>query len=167
MTDIDSQELATPPNPVDRAIMGDLADVRLLAAADDGRFGFTSYEFPIVIGWISVGNEQLAIRLDCTGYPAQAPAGCLWESVSGLPLGTDRWPIGGGAEAVFRKDWSPTNGNAPYLACDRVALSTHPDWQQSLIGRVWSSNKTVFNYFEQVHDALVGAHLPISTATTL
>jgi hypothetical protein len=167
MLEGDDQSLATPTNPVDLAVMRDLVSARLLAAADDGRFGTTTYEFPIVIGWIAINAHRLVIRLDCTGYPNQAPAGCLWDLGSGLPLTTEHWPIGGRAETVFRKDWSPSNGGAPYLACDRIAINTHPDWPNTLVGRIWNPSRTIHDYLEQVSAALVGAHLPEETVSSL
>jgi hypothetical protein len=167
MPECDDRSLATPPNPVDLAIRRDLGCARLLAASDDGRFGTTTYDFPIVVAWMAIDAGRLVIRLDCAGYPSQAPAGCLWDPASGLPLATEHWPIGGRAESVFRKDWSPSNGGAPYLACDRVAINTHPDWPSTLIGRIWNSSRTIYDYLEQVSAALLGAHLPEETAPAL
>jgi hypothetical protein len=163
--DHDDRGLTTPSNPVDRAIAADLVSARLMASSDDGYYGLVSYDFPIVIAWISVGVERLTIRLDCSDYPHQAPYGCLWDPSTGLPLRTECWPVGGRSETVFRKDWSPSNKNAPYLACDRVALSTHPDWKDTLVGRAWNSERTVVDYLAQIHDALKGSQLPKTAAS--
>jgi hypothetical protein len=61
---------------------------------------------------------------------------------------------------VFRTDWSLQNGNAPYLACDRVGLATHPGWLTEHPTRAWNQSKTLVDYREQVRDALRGATLP-------
>jgi len=160
---VDLSPLDAPVDPVRLALEGDIAQVRLLAAADDGRFGVHAFQFPIVLAWVAIGSKHLGIRLDCGDYPTLAPAGSPWDLEMNIPLPVQLWPINGRAEKVFRKDWSPSNRNAPYLACDRIALATHPDWATAIGNRAWNSTKTVFDYLEQMYEALAGASLPAGT----
>jgi hypothetical protein len=141
-------------DPVQRALVEDLGCTRLLAAADDGRYGIHAFNFPIVLAWVAVDGGRLGLRLDCVGYPTQAPAGQPWDLAGNVALPVDRWPTGTRAGRVFRRDWSPTNGNAPYLACDRVPLQTHPDWQRVMAERAWNPTRDLAFYLEQVYGAL-------------
>jgi hypothetical protein len=150
----DVKELPTPSDPAEAVLRRDLAAASLLAAADDGRFGIATWQFPIVIAWIAVGAGRVGLRLDCVGYPAQAPAGRLWDLQANTALPLERWPRGGRAEQVFRSDWSPSNEGAPYLACDRIALRGHPDWARTLGAKVWNPQNTVVDYLEQMALAL-------------
>jgi len=156
----DGRALETPTDPAAAALQLDLASPELLAAADDGRFGVVSWQFPVVIAWIAIGTARVGLRLDCVGYPTEAPAGQLWDLQTNGALPLDRWPQGARAGQVFRPDWSPSNGGAPYLACDRVALRGHPDWARALGTKAWDPQKTVFDYLEQVSAALRGATVP-------
>jgi hypothetical protein len=54
-----------------------------------------------------------------------------------------RWPISGRNPEVFRPDWSPGNNNAPYLACDRTGLATHPNWTAERPERAWNATRTI------------------------
>lgn len=154
------QRLQSPLDPSARALGDDLRDPRLLAACDEGRFGVRNAAFPVVVAWFNTPRGQFYFRLDCSGYPGMPPMGCLWDVDTALPLATDLWPVGGRADGVFRKDWSPSNGNAPYLACDRVALRTHPDWSTQLGNRAWSASKRIFDYLEQVADVFASIPIP-------
>lgn len=160
---VDLPPLDAAIDPVQLALEDDIAQARLRAASDDGRFGVHAFHFPIVLAWAAVGSERLGIRLDCVDYPKLAPAGSPWDLEANTPLPVELWPINGRADKVFRKDWSPSNGNAPYLACDRTALATHPDWTTAMGNRAWNSMRTIFDYLEQVHEALAGASLPTPT----
>jgi hypothetical protein len=158
------ETLEAPTDPAEVALRSDLASPDLLAAADDGRFGVVSWQFPVVMAWIGLGNQRVGLRLDCVAYPTQAPAGQLWDLQTNGALPLERWPRGGRAEQVFRPDWSPSNGGAPYLACDRVAIRGHPDWGRTLGSKAWDSQKTIVDYLEQVTSALRGAVLPAASS---
>ena len=160
MTTPTAEPLPRAPDPATAFIEAHLADPRMRAATDDGRYGVTDVTWPVVTSWVAVGGGRLGLRLDCSGYPAQAPAGCPWDLDSNTPLPPHRWPVDGRPPGVFRLDWSPANHNAPYLACDRVGLATHPGWLQEVPHRAWTSAKTLGDYLEQVHEALIGAVLP-------
>lgn len=150
--------LPSTDDPAEVAALRDLAHVRLQAAADDGRLGILRYGHPILLAWVRVRSGHLGLRLDLTGYPGTAPAGQPWELDADAPLPTSRWPVGG--RPVFRPDWSVSNQNAPYLAVDRIALRTHPEWATTLPGRAWTSTKTVCDYLEAVQEALSLSRLP-------
>jgi hypothetical protein len=154
--------LATGVDPVNAAICHDLSAPVLLAASDDGRYGVHSYSFPIVLAWLQIQSGRLGFRLDCVDYPRQAPAGRPWDLCANSPLPVSRWPVDGRAGKVLRADWSPGNGDAPYLACDRVALRGHPDWLRTMPDRAWNSTRTISSYLEQLQDALYGARLPVA-----
>lgn len=148
------------PEPGEARLRSHIASARMLAAADDGRFGVMSTSFPVVIAWVDVGGKPFGLRLECSDYPGQAPAGAPWDLVANRGLPACQWPIDGRTPAVFRPEWSPSNGNAPYLACDRVGLATHPGWTHEVPHLAWTSARTLYDYLEQVHTALVGSVLP-------
>jgi hypothetical protein len=145
-------------DPAETALRKDLAHVRMCGAADGGRFGIVRYQHPCLLAWVQVGAGRLGLRLDVVGYPGAAPAGQPWNLETNTPLPTSRWPVGG--RPVFRLDWSVANGNAPYLAVDRVALRTHPNWMTELPSRAWNSCKTVYDYLAAVQEALSLSRLP-------
>jgi len=149
----------TGSDPALRALEEDLRHPRLLAAEDDGRYGVHAFNYPIVLAWVSADKGRLGLRLDCVEYPTQAPAGRPWNLTAGMPLQVERWPTGSRASQVFRRDWSPTNGDAPYLACDRIPLRTHPDWPRVMQERSWNATRDLAFYLEQVYATLRGATL--------
>lgn len=150
--------LPSAVDPAETAVRSDLAHARMHAAADDGRFGVVRYEHPSVFAWVTVGDARLGLRIDVLGYPGAAPAGQPWDLESNQPLDVRRWPVGG--RPVFRRDWSVGNGNAPYLAVDRIALATHPNWRTDLSGRAWTNAMTMYEYLSAVHEALSLSRLP-------
>lgn len=150
--------LVSTRDPAESALFRDLTQVRLQAASDAGIHGVVRYEHPVVLAWVRVGAGRLGLRLEVTGYPGTAPAGQPWDLESDTPLPTSRWPVGG--RPVFRFDWSASNQNAPYLAVDRIALRTHPNWATELGSRAWTSNKTIHDYLAAVEEALNRSRLP-------
>ncbi|HWC35477.1 MAG TPA: hypothetical protein VG650_11710 [Mycobacteriales bacterium] len=150
--------LPTAADPVEAAATADLAHARMRAAADEGRFAIVVFQHPVALGWVAVGEGRLGLRLDLNGYPGAAPAGQPWDLDRGSTLEAARWPVGG--RPVFRRDWSPSNGNAPYLAVDRIALATHPNWRAELPGRAWTPTMNVYDYLSALHEALGLSRLP-------
>uniref|UniRef100_UPI001ABF84BB DUF7665 family protein n=1 Tax=Amycolatopsis kentuckyensis TaxID=218823 RepID=UPI001ABF84BB len=104
-------------------------------------------------------GHELGMRLLVDGYPGQAPAGQPWDLAAGAPLPPTGWPTGGMTALVFRRDWSPQNGNAPYLACDRRALVGHP-WATQHPERAWNPARSIEFYLEQIHHELTAATMP-------
>jgi hypothetical protein len=157
----DGNELPGTPDPAAALVDAQAISPRMLAAADDGRYGILAISFPVVLAWVAVGGQRLGLSLECVGYPGRAPAGCPWDLASNTALPADRWPVGGRSPAVFRTDWSPSNHNAPYLACDRIGLATHLNWPREVPHLVWTPSKTLCDYLEQMHAALDGSVLPV------
>ncbi|HVU62144.1 MAG TPA: hypothetical protein VHD58_10910 [Mycobacteriales bacterium] len=153
-----SAPLPAAADPAETAVSADLADARMRAASDEGRFAVVSFHHPVVLGWVAVGGARLGLRLDVSGYPGAAPAGQPWDLDAGNALDVTRWPVGG--RQVFRRDWSPGNGNAPYLAVDRIALASHPNWRVELPGRAWAATMTIYDYLAALHEALGLSSLP-------
>jgi hypothetical protein len=110
------------------------------------------------------GNE-LGLRITVDGYPRVAPGGQPWDLQRDQPLPTNRWPADGSLPQVFRQDWSPSNGNAPYLACDRTGLASHPNWASEHPERAWHPGRTITFYLTEIHRGLSGTTLP--TAGTI
>ena len=161
------EPLPVAVDPGEVQLRRDAASGAMCVADDEGRYGVTTIQFPIVHAWVAVDGGRLGVRIDCTDYPAQAPTSQPWapaEDGPGAPLPVHRWPVGGRAPGVFRPEWSPANGNAPYLACDRWGLTSHPDWQTSIPHRVWTPSRTLVDYLDQLHDALIGTTLPAHAA---
>jgi hypothetical protein len=150
--------LPTAVDPAESAVSADLEQAQMHAADDDGRFAVVSYQHPIAVGWVAVGDGRLGLRLDLTGYPGSAPAGQPWNLATSSSLEVALWPVGG--RPVFRPDWSPGNGNGPYIGVDRIALAGHPNWRNELPGRVWTSTMTIYDYLAALHEALSLSRLP-------
>jgi hypothetical protein len=94
------------------------------------------------------------------GYPAQAPAGRPWDIERSAMLSPELWPVSRLAVATFRQDWSVSNGGAPYVACDRVALSGHTDWPAAHPQRAWNPGRTITFYLREMHRELQSASIP-------
>jgi len=129
-----------------------------------GLWRLVSLDWPYLIVTITAGDgNELGMRLHIDGYPSKAPAGQPWDIVQDMPLPVSRWPTGGTAFQIFRSDWSVQNGNAPYMACDRVGLGTHPDWATQHPHRAWNPGRTITFYLREIHHELRAARLPAPT----
>ncbi|MFC7279217.1 hypothetical protein ACFQS1_35095 [Paractinoplanes rhizophilus] len=117
--------------------------------------------WPFLTVTIAVGDDaDLGMRLQVDDYPVKAPAGQPWDIATGMPLPVERWPVTGRNPEVFRPEWSPNSGNAPYLACDRIALAGHPDWPVQHPQHAWNPSRTIGFYLRELHRALEFGHLP-------
>lgn len=135
------------------------ADVDSGIAAGDWRV--VDLTWPTLLVAITVGTDaELGMRIDVQDYPAQAPAGQPWDLPTNTALPVDRWPVTGGELEVFRHDWSVANHNAPYLACDRYGVTTHPDWATGHPQRSWNPNRTIGFYLRELHRVLKDATMP-------
>jgi hypothetical protein len=138
----------------------DLASPRFESGVDAGSWRLISLNWPYLTVAITAGDgHELGMRLLVDDYPGQAPAGQPWDLATDGPLSASRWPTGGMAPAVFRRDWSVQNGNAPYMACDRRALVDHP-WATQHPERAWNPSRSIEFYLEQVHHELSTATIP-------
>lgn len=96
------------------------------------------------------------LRIDLSGYPTQAPLGEFWDPVADVKLPAERWPLGAPGsrpEAILRPDWAAGH-HGLYAAFDRSGISTHPDWRQQHPSEAWTSQHTLTDYLESVHDLL-------------
>jgi hypothetical protein len=138
----------------------DAADVEGGIAA--GFWRIIDLAWPVLTVAVEVwGGDEVGVRLGVDGYPFQAPAGQPWDLESDAPLPVSRWPAAGRGLEVFRPDWSVGNQNAPYLACDRVGLSTHPGWATEHPDRAWNPTRTIGFYLRELHKALAAARIPV------
>jgi hypothetical protein len=140
---------------------------RDLAAADveggvaAGLWRLVRLTWPVLIVAIRVGDDgEVGIRLAVDDYPLLAPAGQPWDIDTDGPLPVERWPVSGRGLEVFRPDWSPDHGNAPYLPCDRAGLSTHAHWLTEHPNRAWNPNRKIGFYLNELHHELQAARLP-------
>jgi len=139
----------------------DLVSGDFESGAGAGLWRLISLNWPHLMVAITAGDgNQLGMRILVDGYPRIAPAGQPWDFHRDQPLPVTRWPADGSAPQVFRPDWSPSNGNAPYMACDRVALGSHQNWAAEHPGRAWDPSRTITFYVREIHHELRGATLP-------
>ncbi|WP_146060517.1 hypothetical protein [Amycolatopsis sp. CA-128772] len=147
-------------SPNELRLTRDLASNRFESGVAAGSWRVVAFDWPHLTVAITAGDgNELSMRLLVDGYPGQAPAGQPWDLATDSPLPASRWPTGGMTSMVFRTDWSPANGNAPYLACDRVALATHA-WATQHPERAWNSSRSIEFYLEQVYHELAAATIP-------
>lgn len=126
-----------------------------------GLWRIIDLSWPVLTVAVTVGRAaEVAVRLAVDSYPGRAPAGQLWDLTTDAPLPVQRWPITGRSPETFRPDWSPDNSNAPYLACDRTGLSTHPHWTSERPERAWNPNRSIAFYLRELHRELELATLP-------
>ncbi|MFA6180393.1 MAG: hypothetical protein WC696_12345 [Candidatus Methylopumilus sp.] len=148
-------ETATGGAPDERALRADVAKPAFRLAQAEGRWRLVSIAWPALIVAISAsdGNE-FGIRLDCTGYPAAAPAGRLWDLRRNTKPAPDCWPgsKGGRVKAVFRTDWQ--DGTALYLPCDRISRQGHDNWRLENPTMLWNPARGITQYLEIVHELL-------------
>jgi len=146
-------------DPCQARLLHDLQAPAIDAGADAGLWRIVGLSWPALTIAIAVGGgEEFGMRLDVQDYPAAAPAGRPWDLAADALLPVDRWPITGRNPEIFRKDWSPSNGNAPYLPCDRIGLATHTNWATD--DRAWDSSRTIVFYLQELHRMLAEAQLP-------
>jgi hypothetical protein len=139
----------------------DLTSAEAQAGVDAGLWRIVSLEGTILTIAVTAGDgRELGMRLAVDGYPNLPPAGQPWDLDADTALPQDKWPTGGSAPAVFSIGWSPSNGNAPYMACDRTGLATHPNWAQEHPTRAWHPRRTIAFYLREIHHELLGATLP-------
>ncbi|MFI7296902.1 hypothetical protein [Streptomyces sp. NPDC050121] len=148
-------------DPCKARLLRDLQDVAVDAGVDAGLWRIVSVAWPtMTVAFAVGGGRECGMRLDLQDYPAVAPAGQPWDLVADAPLPVEGWPVTGRSPEVFRPDWSPGNGNAPYLPCDRVGLATHGQWATESPERAWDPSKTIVFYLEEMHRMLSEARMP-------
>jgi hypothetical protein len=125
------------------------------------RWGEPRIEWPYLYLWVaarktSSGPDHYWLRVDCSGYPQKAPTGTFWDIDRDLQLSNDQRPGGAGEVALaFRIDWpgpeQTDKGSAFYILCDRIAISTHPDWtEQKYPKSIWTPKKDIGHYLDEI-----------------
>lgn len=153
-------------NPSHQRLITDLEDVDLLAGIESGRWRVLERDEEALVVEIRIRESEayFAMRLDVVDYPAVAPAGVPWDVAASDALPVDKWPTWPRPDMAFRKDWSPSNGNAPYWAWDRVGLATHPDWASTMPGKAWHPGRTIFHYLRETEHELESANVALVDA---
>lgn len=148
-------------SPDESRLRADLEVTTFQVGVDAGMWDLVNITWPYAVFRITAGDgRKLAMRLNLEGYPTVAPAGRPWDADANAALPIPRWPIGGTAEATFRRDWSPANQDAPYLATDRLGLTTHPSWATDLPKRAWNPSRTVDFYLAEIHRNMRASTIP-------
>ncbi|MET7951274.1 hypothetical protein [Micromonospora sp. NPDC005324] len=131
------------------------------AGVDAGSWRVVDLTWPFLTVAITVGEDaELGMRLDVQDYPLQAPAGQPWNIDTDTPLPMAEWPVSGRNPEIFRPEWSPTNNNAPYLACDRAGITSHSNWATERPERSWDATRTIGFYLRELHRELACATTP-------
>ena len=160
--------VVAPPSPDRVRLEQDLITAEFDAGVRAGQWRLAELRWPALFVGVTVGAVgELGLRLAVDGYPALAPAGQPWDLDRDGPLPAARWPTSGVGVEVFRLDWSIQNGNAPYLACDRIPLQSHPGWLVEDPPRAWHANRTVTFYLSELWRELQAATLaPAASGTS-
>ncbi|MEY9858503.1 hypothetical protein ABH935_004118 [Catenulispora sp. GAS73] len=151
-------------NPCLTRLRCDLEAADVDGGVTAGQWRIVDLAWPTLTVAIRLDNgAEVGLRLTVDDYPVAAPAGQPWDLAANAPLPVSRWPVSGRNPEVFRPDWSPGNQNAPYMACDRIGLSTHPHWADQHRDRAWNRSRTIGFYLREMHKELAPARLePIS-----
>jgi hypothetical protein len=148
-------------DPAQLRIEQDLAAGDFEAGVSAGHWRLIQLDWPRLTAAVTYGDGgELGLLIAVDGYPRLAPAGQPWDLRHDRELPCALWPEGGPSQQVFRRDWSPANANAPYLACDRTGLATHPNWAAEHPDRTWHPGRTIAFYLTEIHRGLRGATLP-------
>ena len=144
--------------PDERAFRADTGKPAFLFAEAQGRWRMVNIVWPFVFVAVAAadGREYL-LRLDCAGYPQEAPTGGPWAAELDAVLPFDRWPRsnGGRVGAVFRPDWK--DGTALFLPCDRQSAASHAHWGTQLPAQIWRPAAGINQYLELVSELLNSA----------
>jgi hypothetical protein len=153
--------MSVPDDPARRRLERDLASDEFDSGVSAGMWRVVSLDWPeLVVAITAADGNEVGMRLNVDGYPAAPPAGRPWDLERSAPLAPELWPVSTLAVGTFRQDWSVANGGAPYVACDRVALSGHPDWTTTHPDRVWNPGRAIAFYLREMHRELQSASVP-------
>jgi hypothetical protein len=147
-------------DPCQLRLERDLTSAGFEAAVAAGQWRVISLIWPTLIVSVSLGDDvQVGLRINLDDYPVEAPSGRPWDLDADAPLPASRWPMTGRSPEVFRAetDWPTGRDGAPYLACDRVALTTHTNWPTEHPERCWNPSCTIEFYLQELHRELAGA----------
>ena len=145
-------------SPDERVLRDHVAGIRFLEGVERGRWRIVDdIEWPVALVAVSAAPRENApteyfLRFDLSGYPETAPTATPWDPNTGDVLQQELRPKGTQVGHVFRADWE--NGRALYVAFDRVALNSHPNWRTEHPRRVWDSSKDLTWILQKLHEML-------------
>lgn len=145
--------------PDERTLRADVESGRFQCQIDE-KWGDPRIDWPYLYLWVKArptesGIERYWLRVNCIGYPLRAPTGTFWDMDSNAQLSDDKRPWGiEEVKLAFRPDWPDEahggKGSAFYMFYDGVAISTHVDWPRTNPGRLWSQDKTIVDYLNEI-----------------
>lgn len=146
--------------PDQRIVTEHLQTPEFRSGVADGIWGHIEVEqvpWPHVLLWIAAparkdAPDRFHVRLDCTGYPTDAPTGNLVDPCSWGPLDAARRPkgrTGSRFARVMRTDWE--GGRAFYHPFDRRAAKSHPDWPKAMPRKLWTPAHTLTSWLEEFY----------------
>jgi hypothetical protein len=143
--------------PDERVLAADLAGVRFQDGADRGFWRLVSLDWPFALIAVSAAPRpgspvEFLLRIECSGYPAQAPTGCPCDAETNAVLASDRRPKGERVGQVFRPDWK--EGRALYAPWDRTGLAEHPGWAAAHPFWAWHPGRDISFFLTNVHELL-------------
>jgi hypothetical protein len=147
--------VTAPPSPDERALAADLAGARFRDGASRGFWRVLSLEWPFLLVAVSAAPRsgapgEFVLKIECSGYPTQAPTACPWDTETNAVLPAEKRPKGERAEQVFRSDWE--NGRALYAPWDRVALSGHSEWPARHARSMWHAHRDITFFLTNVYE---------------
>jgi hypothetical protein len=140
------------------ALLSHVESAPFLSGVDSGKWSLHAIEWPtLLVNVMGPGGATFTLRLDCDGYPQQAPSGAFWDLQKDTWLPGVQWPRsdGRGGQAL-RSDWR--NGTALYIPCDRESISGHDQWQQLHPAWLWSPTVGIVRYLNVVWHLMNGSH---------
>lgn len=149
------------PDPDERAFLADLEATSFQTGVDADTWRLERLHWPNAVFAVTGGDGQpVGVRVNLDDYPTTAPAGRPWDLATDTPLPPHRWPEAGAEARPFRRDWSAINGDAPYIAADRVPLLSHPDWAINHPERAWHPGRDIAFYLAEIARELRGTRTP-------
>lgn len=140
--------------PDEIALRADLVSARFLAGQDRNRWQLRDLQWPFLFAdVIARDGRPFTLRLDCRGYPVNAPTGTFWNFAQNMQLAFDKWPVGGQRiPLAFNQGWK--GGTALYIPCDRESFIGHDAWISQYPQMIWNPTRGITLYLEVVFDLL-------------
>lgn len=140
--------------PDELALRADLESARFLAGQDRNRWQFRDVQWPFLFVDVNARDGRaFTLRLDCRGYPANAPTGTFWDFAKNMQLAFEKWPVGSQRiPLAFNQGWK--GGTALYIPCDRESFIGHDGWISQYPQMIWNRTRGITLYLEVVFDLL-------------
>jgi hypothetical protein len=142
------------PSPDEAVFRSHLERGAYVSGVDRGRWRLISVTWPRSVFGVAAALRdaaptELALGLELTNYPRDAPTAAFWDVDKNCRLDHQKWPTGTGrVAAAFR------HGEFLYLPCDRLALPGHDQWRGSHPWMIWTADSDITLYLGIVHDLL-------------